>query len=268
MNKIIKNKSVKKAENGDNTVNTFCFRIGKDFPVFWEKYKLFIGYTVSCSLVILFLTLWTFNLLYFCLSLLWAFSYWSRLRYAVVMIEKQSVITLWSIFCFGFLGIIMQLFSYKEFSIVSVVIAGIIAIVLYCLIPIISYHLKYNDETEGWIFGEKSKFNGATGSLFLLVLTMAIAFCSDIDVQQVKEEQLLSSKFAQEIFVPVKVVDKESYNGTTYYILEAKGQRFYVSPFEYPEVRNITDKTQVKVIFDDINQTYQLMGVKKIQFKN
>ena len=77
--------------------------------------------------------------------------------------------------------------------------------------------------------------------------TVLITLITDFYVKK-KEEQA----FIQQ-FVPVKMIKQEIYKGNTLYILEAKGERFEVSPFKYPDVRDINPNTQVKVIFGDDN---------------
>lgn len=238
------------------------------FPKFWEKYKLVVGYTVAIAIAAVFLLCFSFNWLFFAFSLFWGFSF-IRLKNGFVAIENSKVVDMWCIFCFGLSGIVMQVFQIGDYNSVGVLVAGIVMSILYRCIPMFSYYLKYNDKLWGFGFNGKrwtdTKFNGFLSSAIFL----AIMFLSSIFIDMIKmENKELSQQLKTEQFVPVKKISEEIYNGSTIYILEAKGQRFMVQPIEYPEVRDINPKSQVKVIFDKHNTVYQMKCVKEIEFKN
>lgn len=263
MGKIIKEKQQPKAN---------VFALKTVFPKFWKKYKMFVGYIIACTLAVIYLTVWPFDGLFFAMSVIWGFSF-LRLRFGSVRIYKISVIAMWAIFCFGISGIFMQALKFEEHYVLPIIIAGIDIAILYSCVPIISYYLKYNDELYGWNYFSssadfKTKYNGAFGSLLIVLASALLALYFETEAADKKEQQFLQQQFNKEIFVPVKIIETESFNGTTYYVLEAKGEKFFVSPFEYPEVRNIKENSEVKVILGDVHYNYRLKGVKKIQFKN
>lgn len=268
MKTIIKKECIKKTSAFSMKKLLCTAKVG--FLRFWEKYKLVVGYVVAVLSVIIFLAGWTFNIDFFILSFLWALTFLCRLGVAYVKIKRKSVIVMWSVFCFGFSGIIMHLLKIEDYIFIGVVCAGIFNTILYSCIPILSYYLKYNDQKSetNLISSKKTKYNGIVGSLFILFFTFVIATLCDMESANLKEEQQLTQQFNKEAFVPVKLIGQEMCNGTTFYILEAKGQQFFVSPFEHPEVRNITPNSKVKVIFGDIDSFYHLKRIKKIQFKN
>lgn len=264
MKTIIKKECVQRTST--LSVKKFLCTAKAGFLKFWEKYKLAVGYAVAGLSVIIFLTGWSFNILFFILSLIWALCFLLMLGHANVEINRKSVIVMWSVFCFGLSGIIMQLMNIEDSLVIGVICAGIVNMILYRHIPILSYYLKYNNQKTGFSYFSvvRTKYNGYVGSFLILVLTVIIVIlCINF-----KDEQQLTQQFNKETFVPVKLIGQETYHGTTLYILEAKGQKFYVSPFEHPEVRNITPNSKVKIIFGDFNISYHLKEAKKIQFKN
>ena len=142
MNRIIKEKQQPKAEFFATVKLLSAIRTG--FSTFWKKYKMFVGYGISCILAVIYLTIWTFDGVFFTISVVWALSF-QRLRYAYVSITKKGVVTMWTIFCFGLSGILMQVLKVEEHYAVSAIAAGIIVTIFYSYISIISYYLKYND---------------------------------------------------------------------------------------------------------------------------
>lgn len=265
MNRIIKEKQQPKAEFFATVKLLSAIRTGSS--TFWKKYKMFVGYGISCILAVIYLTIWPFDGVFFTISVVWALSF-QRLRYAYVSITKKGVVTMWTIFCFGLSGILMQVLKVEEHYAVSAIAAGIIVTIFYSYISIISYYLKYNDKLYGWDCDRKTKYNGILLSLLIYSATLALAEFVDNQTKEKKEQQFLQQQFNKEMFVPVKIIETESFKGTTYYVLEAKGEKFFVSPFKYPEVRNIKENSEVKVILGDVDSEYRLKGVKKIQFKN
>lgn len=260
MEKIIKNKP-------ELSVRVLS-AVSTKFPKKWNKYKMFVGYIVACSLAFIFLNCWTFNSFLFTISLVWAFSFLFRLGYANIEIRQKSVIVMWSIFCFGLCGIIMQLFEIKGSAILSVTFSGFVIIWLYCSLPIISYYLKYNDILYGYDSKLcKTKYNGGFFSMIIFCSILFTTAIYEANKQEEAKEQIAIQQFNKEQFVPVSFVKEEMYNGKTIYILEAKGENFYVSPFEYPEVRNINKNSKVKVIFEK-DYELQMKKAKKIQFRN
>ena len=242
------------------------------FIKLWEKINLIVGYTLAVSLAVVFLFYWPFDKLYFILSLIWGISFF-RLRCATVPIKRKSVVIMWVILCFGLSGIIMQVLNVGDYTVLGIATSGIVIMLLYSyVVPVISYKLKYNNCKYGWAYytgqgWKETKYNGYYASLCIIFITLILSGIADSNVTAEKEEHLLVLQLEQKAFVPVKLIKEEIYNGNTIYILEAEGQRFEVSPFDYPDVRNINSNSQVKVILGDYNH-HHLKSVKKIQFKN
>lgn len=237
---------------------------------FWEKYKMIVGYMVAITLATIFLFCWPFDGIIFCISLLWGVS-GIRLETSNVTITKTSVVIMWSIFYFGLCGILMQVLKTAESIMIGAFCASLVLMLLYRYTSIISYYLKYNKTKIGHTsaFFAETKYNGLVGSFLLLTLTLSIANGADSSTKTNKDEQkVVLQELTQETFVPVKKISEEIYDGKTIYILEAKGQRFQVSPFKYPDVRDINSNSQVKVIFGDDDYLSGLKKVKKLQFKN
>lgn len=232
------------------------------------KIGLIAGYIISIALTVTFLTAWPFNTLFFVLSLIAALSFQLRLGWANIPIDRTSVITMWSIFCFGLLGTIMQSIPLNR-TIVGVLVAGLVFIELYCYIPLLSYYLHFTDVKEG----EDSNFkrtteNGCIVSMFLYAAMLMSSMIYDSNIDEYEENLRLERALNNKNFVSVKYIGQESYEGTSYYILEAKGEKFYVSPFSHPEVRDIHQDTKVRYILGTVNPNYHLKEAMKIEFKN
>lgn len=240
------------------------------FIKLWKKINLFVGYTVAALFATVFLLYWPFDKFCFVLSLIWAISFF-RLGGANVPIKRKSVVIMWGILCFGLSGIIMQILKIYDYSALGVLTAGIFMIYLYVYAPSVSYKLKYNDCELGWNCSDKgcvkTKYNGYFVSMCILGITMISSGIADSNIKAEKKEQQLILQLEQKPFVPVKLIKQEMYDGYTIYILEADGQRFAISPFDYPDVRNINSNSQVKVIFGNYDR-FHLKTVKKIRFKN
>lgn len=235
----------------------------------WDKYKMVVGYMIAYSLAVIFLTCWTFNTFFFVISLVWALSFLFRLGYANIEIRQRSIIIMWSLFCFGLCGILMHVLKIRDLAVLSALFSGFAIIFLYRLVPMISYYLRYNDTSCGYdIDGNKTKYNGIGGSILIFTCVVVITGMIELEQQNKIKENIEIQKFNKEHFVPVTFVNQEMYDGNTFYILEAKGEKFYVSPFEYPAVRNINTKSQVKVILGEKDPNTQLKTVKRIEFKN
>ncbi len=235
----------------------------------WCKYNVVVGYVVAVATVIIFLTVWSFDKMFFALSFLAALSFLLRLRWANVPIESMNVVTMWSIFCFGLMGIIMNVLSLEENHSIGVVVAGFVFVYLYSYIPLISFYLHFTDVMEGLDTDAKeTNYNGCLVSMMIMCVMLFSAALHDIDIRKYKEDLRLEQALSTQPFVPVKLIGIESYEGTTLYILEAKGEKFYVSPFEYPDVRNIHSDSEARFILGDISSVYRLKAVQKIEFKN
>lgn len=234
-------------------------------------WNLLLSYVVAISLTVIFFVCWSFKELYFFLSLMYGISF-LRLKHANLPIKRNSVVIMWCILCFGLSGILMQLLELYEWSFLGVLFSGFIMMSLYSYASIWSYYLRYNEEKEGYDFDcydrlVKTKENGQLFSVILFCIALFSSAIVDSNTKAEQEDQKLNQQLTQEVFVPVKLVKEEMYDGHTVYILEAKGQRFKVSPFDYPEVRDINSNSQVRVILGD-KDGHHLRTVKKIQFKN
>ncbi len=238
------------------------------FSLLWKKCNVLIGYIVAITLAVIFLVCWPFDQYVIAISLIWGFSFLVRLPFGNIETERMSVVIMWSIFCFGLTGIIMQLLKIDGFILFGGIVSGVVAIILYCCIPLLSSFLKYIKFKIGIdIESKDTKYNGSNASMFIYIITLFIVIVNSSELAEKREDQKLVLQLTQESFVPVKKISEELYDGNTFYILEAKGQRFKVSPFEHPEVRDINSNSQVKVLFGDGND-FGLKEVKKVQFKN
>lgn len=141
--------------------------------------------------------------------------------------------------------------------------AVFVCVILYTYIPLISYALGLNDEKESYDLHtcRKTRYNGYIGMLFLY---MAVSVIITISEHNAKDD----FDFSREEFVKVTDWKIENRAGDTYYIISCPKGRFAVSPYSYPEVRDINKNTQVKILARRSSVTPGLLDVTKLEIKN
>ena len=229
---------------------------------FAEKYKEVIfsvtGLSAACAASIFF---WCGNLIFW-LSICAAVIVFFCLKFANVEIESAYVRSGWA-------GIIHAVFLFMtnicpvidSFLHTGVFPAVISCIILYPLIPKISYILKLNDIEEGvsTLDFKDTEYNGFVGMSFLYMIIMIIIFVSETNAKE-------NFDFSQEQYVKVTRWNIENRQGNTYYIISCPKGRFAVSPYDHPEIRDINKNTQIKVL---LGSGYNgLSDVKKLEIKN
>lgn len=240
-----------------------------------EEWNMVIGYLVACSLAVIFLTVWPFDWLVFLVSLMYGVSF-LRLKGANVPIERNSIVIMWCIFCFGLSGTLMQLLAIDGIYLISIFISGLAVVLLYVYIPKLSYCFKFNNLSAGEEFyysdtkkhytTRMTKYNGFALCAFIAILGLIPVGCRDKNRLDNKEEQKLTQQLNNMPFVSVEQITTETYHGNTYYIVDAGGKKFCVSPFQHPEVRNIKKNSQIKVILENYSSE-GLKRAKKLQVK-
>ena len=221
----------------------------KTFSLFWDAFKWIVGLLLSILLALSYVFLTPF-----CMNIF--------IPAAVIFVRARLI---WSFFSFGLFGWVSSVFVCHTsegltYYSLAILIGCIVFILLYSFIPLFSFYLKYNDvKTNVDFMGDYHRCNGVIGNLVLLTI---IFFITVVDDRARKE----NFYFAKEQFVPVKFITKEIKKGNTFYVLEAKGKLFGLTPYEYPEVRNIHPGSKVKVLF---GSTFNgLTSVDKIEIKN
>ena len=237
----------------------------KTFSLFWDAFKWIVGLLLSILLALSYVFLTPFCLNIFIPAAVIFVCVFFRLNIAYIPITDVRARLIWSFFSFGLFGWVSSVFVCHTsegltYYSLAILIGCIVFILLYSFIPLFSFYLKYNDvKTNVDFMGDYHRCNGVIGNLVLLTI---IFFITVVDDRARKE----NFYFAKEQFVPVKFITKEIKKGNTFYILEAKGKLFGLTPYEYPEVRNIHPGSKVKVLF---GSTFNgLTSVDKIEIKN
>lgn len=236
---------------------------GRRIISFAEKYKTVIfsvtGLLAACAASIFF---WCGNLIFW-LSICAAVIVFFCLKFANVEIDSTYVRSGWAgIIHAVFLFTTSILSSENSFLHIGVLAAVIFCTVLYTFIPKISYGLKLNDIEEGISLSDCSdtQYNGFVGILFLYMIIAAIIAVSENNAKE-------NFDFSQEQYVKVTQWNIENHQGNTYYIITCPKGKFAVSPYEYPEIRDINKNTKVKVLLNNV-PSYGLLSVKKLEIKN
>lgn len=73
--------------------------------------------------------------------------------------------------------------------------------------------------------------------------------------------------FAKTEYVRVISWDKETIQGNTFYIVKLPGKTIAVNPQEYPQIRNINSKTQIRVLTGFTSNNY-FHEIKRMEIKN
>jgi len=133
----------------------------------------------------------------------------------------------------------------------------------YIFIPKISYHLGLNKEKEGYepfVFDRKTEYNGCLGISFLYIVIVFAIMIND-------SGRKTDFDFAREEFIKVTNWQIENRHGNTYYIVTCPKGRVIISPYDHPEIRDISSDTEIKVLTE--KSVYPgLQNVKKIEIRN
>lgn len=159
---------------------------------------------------------------------------------------------------FALFHILTKILSVTEAGIVTY-LWGYTAATLVCsLIYMFSPYLVYK------IGLSKEKTSAHTYLSLLVILVCCTIFSS---IYSIKENSKVKDvKFAKIPFVSVYKWSIETHNGETCYIITCPKGTFSVSPYKYPQIRDIHSKTQVKIM-----TTYQykgLMQYDRLEIKN
>lgn len=235
---------------------------GRRIISFAEKYKTVIfsvtGLSAACAASIFF---WCGSLIFW-LSICAAVIVFFCLKFADVEIESPYVRSGWAGITHAVFLIMTSICPVTDSFLHTGVFAAVIScIILYTLIPKISYGLKLNDVKEGvsLLDLKDTQYNGFVGMLFLYMIITIIITISETNAKE-------NFDFSQEQYVKVTQWNIENHQGNTYYIISCPKGRFAVSPYKYPEIRDINKNTQVKVL---LGPGYEgLLEVKKLEIKN
>lgn len=175
------------------------------------------------------------------LGIIAAFIIFISLKAANVMIMSTSVRGGWAGIMLSVFMISSSLFTLT--NLITVHSVGLLIAIFLCsltfvFIPKISALLKLRD-ADGEVI--ESNCNGGIGTIFLFI----VVFCINAVEENGRFEDAL---FEKTPFVKVTDWWRENYRGDTYYIVRCSKGTFAIDPIRHPEIRDITSKTQIKVL--------------------
>ncbi len=231
-----------------------------------KRQQMFAGIGIIIAASVLF---FGFHSALFFVGIITATIVYFRLLNANIEIESKMVRLGWAAIMFAVFYLPPTLLTLeKEITMRApgILVSLVLCIVLYSYIPMISYHLKLNDQKEGWSFGDfgrdskKTRYNGSMMSFIIYGLILSIwGICEN--------EQRIDAQFAQQPYISVIKWEKELRHGNTIYIIDCEKGKFSVSPYAHPEIRDINPNTKVRILTSYCSYN-GLLEVKRLEIKN
>lgn len=180
-----------------------------------------------------------------------------------IRIDSMIVRIGWGLISFSLFIITASLLlleePYGNVYILSIIGGAAVWILVYVFCPAISYRLKLNDRKMGYsLYNGKHKYNGC----YLFTILAAIYF---VLIVWKSAEQKTDYQFSQEKWQTVQEWHTEIMNGNTYYIVKYSKGRVGINPQEYPEIRDICEKTKIKCL---TSGDKSLFTVVRLEIKN
>ncbi len=235
----------------ENKLKNWSLKIGK-FLSSNKKILLFlvslvvavlVGYFMYCNQLILWFSVASSLVLYL------------RLPFSNVEISDKLVRLFWAFVNFSLIVATCKLFAFEAVDNgypnpiydVGALISLFATLILYVkLIPWLSNKIKLINKDHGYeidICG-KERYTKENGPWLSMIISLIL--CLTLNIKSVAEKS--DYLFEQESFVKVISWDKETINRTTHYIVKTENGIFAISPYEYPEIRNINSNTKIKVL--------------------
>ena len=182
-----------------------------------------------------------------------------RLRFATVEIESGWIRYGWSALNFGLYALILH---FIPCQIIGFTAALIVNIILYSWISYLSYLMGLTDTEKSYDIStdRMTKLNGTFLSLFI---NCACLFAYAIREENRRDDEL----FKRAEYVRVINWDREIIRGNTYYIVKLPDKTIAINPREYPQIRDINDKTQIKVL-TGVTTYNSFPEIKRLKIKN
>lgn len=192
-------------------------------------------------------------------GLIISFLMFFRLRFAHIEIESCWIRYSWAVLNYGLYALIMHLIPNYSFGFLVALIAHIF---LYSWASYLSYLLGLTNIKEDYDFfyAKKTRFNGACLSMLICAVCL---FVHVIREENHRDNEL----FAKTEYVRVINWYREIIQGNTYYIVKLPGKTIAVNPQEYPQIRDINDKTQIKVL-TGVTTYNSFPEIKRLEIKN
>lgn len=81
-------------------------------------------------------------------------------------------------------------------------------------------------------------------------------------------DRIEDAKFAKETFIPVTQWHIETHKGETYYIVTCSRGTLGISPYAYPEIRQINDSTRIRFLKSNYSSKKGLTQYYRLEIKN
>ena len=234
----------------------------------WKRFGKYVFCALSVTTAILVGTLVNCDKLLLILAIISALLVYFRLRFAICAIKSRFTRLAWAGVDFSLFMLICQLCAMKPagtyagypydthlFGMLFVLFANTI---LYAEIPKLTRKMGIAKvEKNEW--GEKSNY---------YILSCIIYFVMGFIVLFVEKHQMEDYLFEKQPFVNVISWEKEVFDRNTVYVVETEDGTLVIDPFEYPEIRNINLRTQIKI---HPTKSYYYRGVHyspEVEIKN
>ena len=182
-----------------------------------------------------------------------------RLRFATVEIESGWIRYGWSALNFGLYALILHFIPYQIIGFTAALIANII---LYSWISYLSYLMGLTDTEKSYDISTDG-MTKCNGMFLSLLINCACLFAYVIREENRRNDEL----FERTKYVRVINWDREIIKGNTFYIVKLPDKTIAVNPQEYPQIRDINDKTQIKVL-TGVTTYNSFPEIKRLEIKN
>lgn len=182
-----------------------------------------------------------------------------RLRFATVEIKSGWIRYGWSALNFGLYALILHFIPYQIIGFTAALIANII---LYSWISYLSYLMGLTDTEKSYDISTDG-MTKCNGMFLSLLINCACLFAYVIREENRRDDEL----FERAEYVRVISWDREVIKGNTFYIVKLPDKTIAISPREYPQIRDINDKTQIKVL-TGVTTYNSFPEIKRLEIKN
>lgn len=103
---------------------------------------------------------------------------------------------------------------------------------------------------------------------FSIFFAVILYLLSGVSMAHKTNTRIKDAQFAKEVFVPVKQWSIEVHNGNTYYIVTCSRGTLAISPYAYPEIRQINDSTRIRFLKSNYPSEKGLTQYYRLDIKN
>ena len=239
-------------------------KIGSEFVTLWSRFGKYVFCALSVTAAVLITLFGNCDRLILILAIVSSVLVYFRLRFANRAIKSRLVRLSWACIDFLLFITICQLCAIRPTRIDASYPDDIHALGLFLVcfantflygdIPILTQKLRIAD-VENAKYYQKGNLCGLSVLTYLVIL--AVVFC-------IENSQLNAYRYERQPFEKVVSWEKEVYRRHTVYFIKTENGSLLVDPYIYPEIRDISTNTRIKVENSITNVRY----FPKIQISN